>query len=121
MATRSVYRFTNRRTAREAIRQLRRNFPGKDRLHVGVVVQEGQKILVQASLHGKSEMHEEIFMEGILSAGKKIEMTKDEFAGLALEAPECYLGAAALAFPLCRPGERLGDGHVGRQGPHGQG
>jgi|GEM_PF-5825736 len=113
MAIRLMYGFTNRRSVREAIRQLRRNFPGKDRLGVAVVVQEDQKILVQASLHGKSEMHEEVFMEGILSAGKKIEMSKDGFASLALEAPECYLGAAAFAFPMCRPGERLGGGHGG--------
>lgn len=112
MSKRFVYRFTNRRTVRNTIRGLRRNFPDKDRFEVGVVVLENEEILVHLVLRGRWAMHKEIFVQGILHGGKEEEMTREEFSKAALEAPETYLGSAALAFPISRPGERPG-------GPHG--
>lgn len=107
-----IYRFTNRRMVRTAVRQLHRNFPDKDRLGLGIVVIEDQKILLQATLRGRTRVHEVIFMEGILSTGERSEITPEVFAKLALEAQEVYLGSAALAFPMSRPGERPGGGHA---------
>ena len=111
MPKRLTYTFTNRRTVRNAIRLLRRNFPNQSRLDLGVVVQKDDKILVQAILRGRPKAHEEIFAQGILSGGRVVEISPDEFAQAALEAPEAYLGAAALVFPIGRPGERPGGGH----------
>jgi len=92
--------------------QLHRNFPQDDRLSLGVVVPNGQQIFVQVVLQGQVKAHEEAFVQGILSAGRPVDISTDEFAKMALGAPECYLGGAALSFPLLVPGQRLG-------GPHG--
>jgi len=75
------------------------------------VVQDDDGILVQVILRGRTRVHEVVFMEGILSTGSPAEISFDGFAEAALEAPEVYLGAAALAFPISRPGERPGGGH----------
>ncbi len=112
MALRLTYKFSNRRSVRWAMKLLRRNFPDKDRLDLGIAVMKDEDILVQATLRGKTEMHEEIFAQGILAAGKPVEMSEEEFSRAVLEAAESYLGAAALVFPMCRPGERL-------EAPHG--
>lgn len=108
-----MYKFTNRRLVREAIRLLHRNFPDKERLEVAVVVEESGNILIQVNLRGKVRVHEEIFAQGILSSGKPVEMAPEEFARVVLEAPESYLGSAALAFPISRPGERVEEPHGG--------
>jgi len=113
MSLRLVYKFTNRRMVREAIRLLRRNFPEKERLGVGVVVLENQEIIIQVTLQGRVQAHEEVFIQGILSAGKPAEVTAEAFATASLEAPEVYLGAAAFAFPMSRPGERAEASHGG--------
>jgi len=68
---------------------------------------------VQVVLRGKIKAHEEVFVQGILSGGRPIEIDPDEFAKRALDAPEVYLGAAALAFPISRPGERSTGGQSG--------
>lgn len=80
---------------------------------MGVVVQDDAGILVQVNLRGKVQVHEEIFAQGILSGGRAIEMTPEEFATASLEAPEVYLGSAALAFPMSRPGEHVEEPHGG--------
>jgi len=55
---------------------------------VGIVVKGPNEILVQATLRGRTRVHEEVFMAGILSAGKDVVMTGEEFAEAALKAPE---------------------------------
>ena len=108
-----MYKFTNRRLVREVIRLLHRNFPDKERLEVGVVVEKSGNILIQVNLRGKVRVHEQIFAQGILSSGKVALMGPEEFAKAVLEAPESYLGSAALAFPISRPGERVEKPHGG--------
>lgn len=98
-----VSKFRERRFTRNVLRRLHKSLKPKHLRALNAFVTGEGEIFVAAVLAPKTPVDIQVYVETILSQGRMVEMSLDEFIEASLKAPETYIGLASKFFPAVKP------------------